>query len=179
MMVFDQRRGSSEGTWTCPVCSAARRTTSGEREENNERASVEHRPQDHAETNNNLNNEQITKLVNISASDFEARVLDSTRPVVLYVHSDRCRGCRVQLKTMRDLALKFVGRLDLFVIDGEQSRDVLTHLGVTHAPTVVFLNKGKILSILEGITPIPTLLVVIKSHFGISLKDRERILEGG
>ena len=128
---------------------------------------------------NTLSKENAIKPTIISVDNFVNCVLESQKPMVLYVHSERCRGCRVQLQIMQDLATRLVGALDLFLLDGEQSPGVLAHLGITHAPTVVLIDKGKVLCIIEGITPVASLLVVIHSHFGILVSDRETIMKGG
>jgi thioredoxin 1 len=128
---------------------------------------------------NTLDTEEAANPVVISVNDFESCILESQKPVVFYVHSERCRPCRVHLQIMRDLAARLVGVLDLFVLDGEQSPGVLTHLGITRAPTVVLIDNGQVLCIIEGITPVASLLVVIQSHFGISVSYRKTITKGG
>ncbi len=112
----------------------------------------------------------MTRLVEISAREFESRALESSKPSVLYVHSETFGTCRMQMRIMQQLATIVQDDIDLYILRNCEGSEALARLGITHAPAVIF-HKEQILCIIEGITPVETLIVVIKSHLGIDLRN--------
>jgi hypothetical protein len=111
----------------------------------------------------------MTRLIGISDYECEWKARKSSRPSIVYVHSKAFRACIVQLRFMQQLATMVKDDIDLFVLDALKGNEVLAQLGITHAPTLIF-RKEMVLCIIEGITPVETLLAMIKSHLGIDLR---------
>ena len=117
----------------------------------------------------------MTELIEISARELERRHIESSRPSVLYIHTEAFRTCKVQMRIMQKLATMVEDDIDLIVLDALKGNDALVRLGITHAPALV-LHKGQLLCIIEGITPVNTLVEVIMGRpatrrhgdFGIS-----------
>jgi len=105
----------------------------------------------------------MTQLVEISAGEFEYRDLESSRPSVLYVHSNAFRACRVQMRIMQQLATMVEDDIDLFVLDDLKGNETLAQLGITHAPVLIF-HKERVLCVIEGITPVETLITVKQNY---------------
>ena len=118
----------------------------------------------------------MTRLVEISAHELESRAFKSSRPSVLYVHLEGFGTCRVQMRIMQQLATMVHGDIDLYVLYDLERNEALSQLGITHAPTLIF-HKERVLCVIEGITPVETLIAVIKSHLGIDLKNRKHSSE--
>ena len=114
----------------------------------------------------------MTRLIDISAHECESQALHSSKPSIVYVHSEAFRACRLQMRFMLKLATLVKDDIDLFVLDALTGKEPLAQLGITHAPALIF-RKDVIQCIIEGITPVETLLAVIKSHFGIDLSRGE------
>jgi hypothetical protein len=114
----------------------------------------------------------MTLLVGISAHECESHARTSSKPSIVYVHSEAFRTCRLQMRFMLTLATLVKDEIDLFVLDALTGKEPLAPLGITHAPALIF-RKEQVRYIIEGITPVETLLAVIKSHLGINIGRRE------
>ncbi len=118
----------------------------------------------------------MTRLIGISAHECESHARKSSRPSIVYVHSEAFRACRLQMRFMLKLATLVKDDIDLFVLDALTGKEPLAQLGITHAPALIF-RKELVQCIIEGITPVETLLAVIKSHLGIDLSSSEHSSE--
>ena len=114
----------------------------------------------------------MTRLQGISAHECESHTRTSSKPSIVYVHSEAFRACRLQMRFMLTLATLVKDEIDLFVLDALTGKESLAPLGITHAPALIF-RKEPVRYIIEGITPVETLLTVIKSHLGIDISRRE------
>lgn len=114
----------------------------------------------------------MTRLICISAHECKSHALHSSKPSIVYVHSEAFRACKLQMRFMLNLATLVKDDIDLFVLDALTAKEPLAQLGITHAPALIF-RRDVIQFIIEGITPVETLLAVIKSHLGIDLSRRE------
>lgn len=119
----------------------------------------------------------MTQLVEISAREFESRALESSRPSVSYVHTEAFGACRVQMQIMQQLTTMVEDDIDLYVLDDLKGNEALVRLGITHAPTLIF-HKERVLCVIEGITPVETLIAMIKSHLGVDLSSRTPAVKG-
>ena len=118
----------------------------------------------------------MTRLICISAHECKSHALHSSKPSIVYVHSEAFRACRLQMRFMLELATIVKDDIELFVLDALTAKEPLAQLGITHAPALMF-RKDLIQCIIEGVTPVETILALIKSHLGIDLSRRERTSE--
>jgi len=73
---------------------------------------------------------------------------------------------------MQQLASLVNDEIDLFVVDDFKEYDPLAQVGITHAPALIFYNEGA-LCVIEGITPVETLIAVVRAHLGVDLRGRQ------
>jgi len=114
----------------------------------------------------------MTQLVPMPARELPSRALESSKPSLVYIHAEPFRACRVQMRIMQQLASLVNDEIDLFVVDDFKEYDPLAQVGITHAPALIFYNEGA-LCVIEGITPVETLIAVVRAHLGVDLRGRQ------
>jgi len=76
--------------------------------------------------------------------DFDRRVLDADRPVLVDFYSDRCGPCRRLAPTIEKLAEEYEGRLRVVKVDVEDAPQIASQYGVRAIPDVALFIDGEI-----------------------------------
>ena len=103
-------------------------------------------------TSNNLH----AQVLEVGDHDFEARVLQSSRPVVVDFTADSCPPCRALAPLYHRLSGEFAEKLDFALVDLAEHGEVASRLGVRAMPTLIFFQHGRELARVVG--PHPTRL---------------------
>ena len=78
----------------------------------------------------------------ISDTDFPARVLHSTKPVVVLFGSDSCPSCRIVKPQLSELGKKQGGSVDFYELDITRT-EVWKEYNVMGIPTVIIFRDGR------------------------------------
>jgi thioredoxin len=79
-------------------------------------------------------------VTEISAADFQEKVLDAGQPVVLDFFSTECPPCEALAPKLEAVADQFAGQARFYNIFRQGNRDLAQQLGVTGSPTLVFFD---------------------------------------
>jgi thioredoxin 1 len=79
----------------------------------------------------------------VSAEDFETRVLRATGPVVVDFYADRCAPCRRMAPVIERLAAELDGRVGFVKLDVDRSPDVAAAFRVSSIPTLLRFEDGR------------------------------------
>jgi len=81
-------------------------------------------------------------VTEITAADFQQKVLGAGQPVVLDFFSTECPPCEALAPKFEAVADQFAGKARFYKIFRQGNRDLAQQLGVTGSPTLVFFDRA-------------------------------------
>ena len=99
----------------------------------------------------------------ITDSTFDAEVLHSDTPVLIYFWAPWCGPCNTVGPLVDHLSQQYVGRLKVVKVNVDQAPDVAQRLGVQGIPALFFLRDGKVVDSLVGARPLPDLQAAVEA----------------
>ena len=87
----------------------------------------------------------MSAAININNNNFHSEIMDSEKKVLLDFWSPRCGPCRMVLPVVEEIARE---RSDLTVgkVNVDENPELANHFGVMSIPTLVVMEKGKIVN---------------------------------
>ncbi|WP_242342419.1 thioredoxin family protein [Anaeromyxobacter terrae] len=79
----------------------------------------------------------------ISANQYDERVLGAETPVVLDFFSTECPPCEALAPKYEAVAEQFAGKVRFLKIFRQGNRELATRLGVSGSPTLLFFKSGR------------------------------------
>ena len=92
-------------------------------------------------------------LFTVSDQDFEARVLNSTSPVIVDFTAEWCPPCRALEPVYDKLSQEYIGKLSFARMDGDDNPQTIMKLGIMGFPTMIIFKDGKVLDRIVGFYP--------------------------
>ncbi len=89
----------------------------------------------------------------ISQSEFDSEVIDSSVPVLLDLYGEHCGPCRQLAPMMDRLAGEYEGRARVLKVEAGGNRELAGKLAVSSVPTVVAFRGGQEVGRLVGLRP--------------------------
>ena len=75
--------------------------------------------------------------------DFESKVLQATRPVLVDFYADWCGPCKFLTPVVEELATELDGKADVYKVDVDKLQSLAAKLGIQSIPTVIVFNGGQ------------------------------------
>lgn len=85
-------------------------------------------------------------IVDGSAADWDDVVEQATVPVLVDLWAAWCGPCRMVSPVLEQLATEYAGRLKLVKVDVDRSPELMQRFGVQGVPTLLVLDRGRILA---------------------------------
>lgn len=76
-------------------------------------------------------------------SEFQQLVLESKHPVIVDFYSDQCPSCRRLAPIMDEVATMYEGRLEVYKVDIDRSREIAEPFEVEAIPLVMLFVDGR------------------------------------
>lgn len=95
----------------------------------------------------------MTVLIPLGENDFEAKVLEANKPVLVEFGAPWCGPCRLLEPVLEELAGEFGDRIDFYTVDVDQSPQLAMQHAVMGVPTVMLFREGKLLERMTGFRP--------------------------
>ena len=89
----------------------------------------------------------------VGDQDFEAKILNSTLPVIVDFWAQWCHHCHALAPVYQQLSQEYQGKLSFAKLDIDENPQVTVHLGVQAAPTIILFRDGKELERIVGPYP--------------------------
>ncbi len=97
----------------------------------------------------------------IASADFQSRVLDSSKPVLVDFFATWCGPCKTLAPVLDEVAAELKDTVDVVKVDIDQSPDLATRYGVMSVPTLAIFEKGELLRQVVGVQPKQAILQLI------------------
>ena len=107
----------------------------------------------------------MSTLAHVDNSNFEASVLNSDKPVVVDFWAEWCGPCKVLGPVLEELSGEVKDKATIVKLNVDESRELATKYGIRGIPTLIFFNKGEVVSTLVGNQPKDVILNSINKLF--------------
>jgi thioredoxin 1 len=97
----------------------------------------------------------------LDETTFDAEVLASPRPVLVEFGATWCAPCKAFAPIIDRLAGERAGRLDVGMVDVDESPAIATRFGIRGVPTVVVFSGGKVVARHVGLTSLAKLAEIV------------------
>ena len=100
----------------------------------------------------------------ITDANFNEIVINSEVPVLLDFYADWCGPCKILGPIIDELAEEFEGRALVAKVNTEKNPALSQHFKVKSIPTIMFVNKGKVVERFQGLIPKPNLEEILNEY---------------
>jgi thioredoxin 1 len=81
-------------------------------------------------------------IVHVSDDSFEAKVLKSSRPVLVDFWAEWCGPCKMIAPILEQIAVEYQDRLEIAKVDVEGSQSTAMKYGIRSIPTLMLFKDG-------------------------------------
>ena len=106
----------------------------------------------------------MADLPQVTDADFEARVIQAGKPVLVDFGAEWCHPCRKLDPLVEELATEWAGRLDVLKLDVDESAQSAMRFGVMSVPSLILFVGGEVKERLVGFQPKARIQNVIEPH---------------
>lgn len=92
-------------------------------------------------------------LINVGDSDFEEKVLKSSKPVLVDFWAPWCGPCLAIAPLLEDIAKEYHGKISIVKLNVDDNPNTPAIYGVRSIPYLVLLQNGKIIDSIVGAVP--------------------------
>ena len=95
----------------------------------------------------------MAELTPLGQDEFEAKVLNAAKPVLVEFGAPWCGPCRLLEPVLEELAGEYQDRVDFYTVDVDQAPQLAMDQSVMGVPTVMLFREGQLLERVTGYKP--------------------------
>lgn len=103
----------------------------------------------------------MANLTQVNQNDFQQKVIDNSRPVLVDFYADWCGPCRAQAPILEVLASEYADRVDIVKLDVDQDGAIAGQYNVRSIPTLILFKDGKAVNVQVGVNTANQLKAII------------------
>ena len=96
----------------------------------------------------------------ISAAEFESKVLGASEPVLVDFCATWCGPCRMMAPTIDEVSQEMAGKASVYKLDIDEAPQIAQRLGIMSVPTFMVFKDGKVASQTIGAQPKENILAL-------------------
>ena len=96
----------------------------------------------------------------ISAAEFESKVLGASEPVLVDFFATWCGPCRMMAPTIDEVAQEMAGKASVYKLDIDEAPQIAQQLGIMSVPTFMVFKDCKVVSQTIGAQPKENILAL-------------------
>lgn len=100
----------------------------------------------------------------VTDSNFNELVAQSSIPVLLDFYADWCGPCKIIGPIIDELAQAYKGRALVAKVNTEIHRGLSQHFRIQSIPTLIFIHQGKLVQRFQGLVPKPNLEEMLDNY---------------
>jgi len=113
----------------------------------------------------------MSEPIHVNDSEFEAKVLNASLPVVVDFWAPWCGPYRMIAATLETIAAEYAGKLLIAKVNTDENPEWATDLGVQGIPTLLFVDRGEIIDRMVGASPPPAIRAKVETLLEATQKD--------
>ena len=102
--------------------------------------------------------------LDLSDSNFEKEVLESSEPVLVDFWAAWCAPCKKLAPVIDELATSYGGRIKVAKLNVDEASMVAARYGIKSIPTVILFKNGKPVEQIVGLQPRDSFAKLIDQH---------------
>ena len=85
----------------------------------------------------------VATITEVTQQEFEQKVLNAKRPVLVDFYADWCAPCQSQESALENIAHNFAGQIDVVKVDVDRFPELAQTYYVPDLPTLMLFKNGK------------------------------------
>lgn len=100
----------------------------------------------------------------VTDANFNSLVAESETPVLLDFFASWCGPCKVLGPFIDEIADEYQGKALVAKINVDANPALVKHFKIKSMPTILFVNKGKVVERFQGLIPKPNLTEILDAY---------------
>jgi thioredoxin 1 len=102
-------------------------------------------------------------VININDKEFETKILNSTKPILVDFWAEWCGPCRMLGPILNEISNEIGDKIDIVKLDIDSNPETPSKYGVRGIPTMILFKDGKIIDTKVGLVQKQNLIDWINS----------------